>query len=61
MPRCPAGLGADGKRLWRQLSPYLNKVGVLTKLDGLSLTLLCQSFDDYCEARRTVGEEGTIA
>lgn len=49
MPRIPAGLDPDAKKCWQRLAPKLNKLGILTQIDGDALESYCRL---YGHARR---------
>lgn len=57
-PEPPELLDDEAKMKWRELSPKLEKLGVLTLNDGDSLALLCQSWSLAQQARRDIDEKG---
>ncbi|HHY92912.1 MAG TPA: phage terminase small subunit P27 family, partial [Firmicutes bacterium] len=59
-PKCPSRLPAAAKRHWKALAPKLEKLGLLTEVDG-------QAFADYClclarleEAEKDIEERGLL-
>jgi P27 family predicted phage terminase small subunit len=60
MPKAPSYLGRDGKGLWTRHVKILARLGVLGRLDLPLFTLLCGSWDQYCEARRIVARDGAV-
>lgn len=51
-PEKPARLTGSAASTWKQLSAYLERMGVLTIADGLALELLCDAYSDYLAARK---------
>lgn len=43
-PSCPAWLGGEAKKMWREIAPQLQEMGVLTKIDRNALTLYCETW-----------------
>jgi len=58
VPEDMEGVVAD---TWKELSPVLASMGILTKADGLALRMLCESFSYYAEACETVKEKGAYS
>ncbi|OAT79315.1 phage terminase small subunit P27 family [Desulfotomaculum copahuensis] len=59
-PKCPAWLPKEAKRHWKEMASKLEKLGLLTEVDG-------QAFADYClclarleEAERDIKERGIL-
>ena len=36
-PKCPSWLDAEAKREWRRIAPALERIGLLTEIDGTAL------------------------
>jgi P27 family predicted phage terminase small subunit len=53
-PKCPSWLDAEAKREWKRVSPELERLGLLTLVDGASLAAYCQSWSLYVDAQRAV-------
>lgn len=51
-PALPRGLSSAARRLWRELAPKLEKLGLLTETDGPLFEALCEAWARYQEARR---------
>lgn len=49
-PTCPAWLTAEAKREWRRVAPELERLGLLTCVDGAALASYCQSYARYVQA-----------
>ena len=60
MPKPPATINADGKRLWNSLGAILLEKGLFTDADHVAMELLCQSYGQMIAARRQVNREGSI-
>ncbi|ADG70056.1 phage terminase, small subunit, P27 family (plasmid) [Planctopirus limnophila DSM 3776] len=60
-PEPPDWLGEHGLNEWRRLQPILSSRGLLTEVDWMAFSLLCQAWHDYIEATQKVAAEGIIA
>jgi P27 family predicted phage terminase small subunit len=58
-PPIPSWLSKDGQKAFIELSNLLFDMSVLTEADNLSLTLLCDSYSEYKNAKEVVNELGT--
>ena len=56
-PKPPAGLKADGRKLWIELQ---RSYGIADAGGLLLLRTVCQSFDDLMAARKLVAKEGMV-
>lgn len=52
--RMPRGLGTDATRLWSKLVPQLEKLGLATAIDEVALQSMCQWYQVYCDAAKTL-------
>jgi len=59
-PRCPRWLPPEAKRKWRELTPKLERLGVLTELDGEKLATACLHWSLMIEAAKDVKERGIL-
>jgi P27 family predicted phage terminase small subunit len=57
-PRCPRWLTADAKAYWRAVVPELERLRVLTVVDGGALAALCMSWARWQAAERFIAEHG---
>ena len=57
-PRCPVWLDEYAKAVWKQLVPQLDAMGVLAKIDGHALTVLCQTWSRWRKAVEFIQENG---
>jgi len=59
-PVCPKWLDKNAKAAWRQLIPQLADMGVLTKIDGQALALLCQTWGKWKDAELAIRQHGSV-
>ncbi len=59
-PRCPSWLDPKAKQAWKVLIPELEKLGVLSTCDGHALSLLCESFAEWKNAKLQVAKRGEV-
>lgn len=59
-PQMPPYLGADGRKHWDELAAKLERLGILTEIDGDVLGLYCDAFDRWRKAERRLAKEGLI-
>ena len=59
-PRCPKWLDTDAKAAWRRLVPQLDRMGVLTRIDGNALTRYCTLFSRWKKAEQFLQERGEV-
>lgn len=57
---CPKWLPADAKRLWRDLAPPLERLGLLTETDGTAFGDLCLCLARLRQAEEVVTERGLL-
>ena len=60
MPECPEWLKGEGRKVWENLAPKLEKLGILTEIDGPAFAALCQCYGRFVEAEKKVDDEGTV-
>ena len=58
VPRCPRGLDPVAKAKWKQLVPKLDKMGVLTQIDGDALENYCNAWSRLKKAEKFVAKHG---
>lgn len=51
-PECPAWLNREAKKMWKELAPELDKLGLLTSIDGYTFAAACQSYGVWVECER---------
>lgn len=57
-PKCPTWLCREGRRLWKYLAPRLERLGLLTEIDGPAFAAVCQSFGTYVELEQRLKQVG---
>lgn len=60
LPRCPNGMSAEGKRVWRALGKQLADCGIVTQTDGPAFELLVAAYLEWHEAAKKVAATGPI-
>jgi P27 family predicted phage terminase small subunit len=58
--RCPRHLSKTAKAEWRRLAPKLEKLGLLTAIDGPALALYCQAYARWVEAEKHLENEDPV-
>lgn len=59
-PKRPAWLDNEAKREWDRLAPELEKLGLLTTIDGTAFAAYCQSYSRWRQAEETLKKHGTV-
>lgn len=59
-PVCPSWLDVAAKAKWRALVPELDRLGLLTIVDGDTLAAYCQSFAEFQAATKILKKEGRV-
>jgi len=57
-PKCPSWLNREGKKMWKQLAPELDRLGLLTMVDGQAFAAACQSWGIWVECERFMKKHG---
>jgi P27 family predicted phage terminase small subunit len=57
-PKCPPWLDAEAKRKWKALIPELDRIGLLTLVDGDALAAYCRAWSAFRTAAETLAREG---
>jgi P27 family predicted phage terminase small subunit len=60
IPPVPTWLSEDGQKSFIELSQLLHNMSVLTEADELSLTLLCDAYGDYKQAKDVINRLGPV-
>ena len=58
IPPIPTWLSEDGQKAFSELSTLLHDMSVLTQADELALTLLCDAYSEYKNAKEVVNQLG---
>ncbi len=59
MPARPGWLAPAAKREWSRLAPDLVRLGLLTPIDRIEFSMICQCWALYEEANKDIQENGT--
>lgn len=60
VPECPEWLSDVAKKEWKRVVPELERLGLLTCVDGAALEGYCQSYARWVEAEQFMIKHGTI-
>src|SRR5262249_45538329 len=60
-PLCPSWLKGPAKAVWDEVTPELDRLGLLTIVDGYAIACFCQACADLQEAQETIAKEGRYA
>lgn len=53
-PKRPSWLVGEARREWERVAPALEKLGLLTEIDGAALATYCQSYSIFVQATKEV-------
>lgn len=59
-PKCPSRLPKEAKRKWKELAPKLEKLGLLTQVDGGAFADLCLCLARLAEAEQSISINGLL-
>lgn len=57
-PKCPSWLDKEAKREWKRVAPELERLGLLTIVDGAALAAYCQAYVRWKQAEEIIKREG---
>lgn len=57
-PKCPTWLDTEAKKKWRELVPELERLGLVTIVDGDALSAYCQAWAEFMIATKTIKKDG---
>jgi P27 family predicted phage terminase small subunit len=57
-PRCPHWLDPRARAIWQRYAPALERLGLLTEIDGAVFEVLCQSYARWRQAEDALDEHG---
>jgi P27 family predicted phage terminase small subunit len=57
-PKCPSWLDKEAKREWKRVAPELERLGLLTVVDGAALAAYCQAYSRWKQAEEIIKREG---
>jgi P27 family predicted phage terminase small subunit len=58
IPDCPLWLDEVAREEWDRVAPALYKIGLLTEVDGWTLSNACQEYSDILKYRKVIAEDG---
>jgi P27 family predicted phage terminase small subunit len=56
----PSWLKGRARAAWKELVPELDRIGLLTVVDGHALAVYCEAWATYVEASEVVRQEGIL-
>jgi P27 family predicted phage terminase small subunit len=60
IPSCPEHLSPAAKKEWERVTPLLEKLGLLSQIDGAALSLYCQAWGRWVEAEGALKTYGVM-
>lgn len=60
-PKRPEWLPAEGKREWERVAPELERMGLLTVVDGAALASYCIAWSQVVKAQEKLTRDGLIS
>ena len=57
-PKIPRGIAPEARKVWKSLGPHLERMGLLTQVDGPAFLALCSHYALMFEAIKAVQEDG---
>ena len=58
VPTCPRYLNKIARREWRRIVPELDRLGMLTAVDGAALESYCNAYANMVQAQTVLNDEG---
>lgn len=58
IPERPEWLTGEGEKMWNKLMPELERIGLMTVVDGEAFTAACQSWSIYVQCQKFLTESG---
>jgi P27 family predicted phage terminase small subunit len=59
-PECPKHLAKAAKDEWNRITPELEKLGLLTRIDMAALAAYCQAYARWIEAEKMIKKHGVL-
>lgn len=56
-PACPSWINTGGKKMWKRLAPELERMGLLTNVDGEAFAAACHNYGLWVECERFFKEK----
>ncbi len=59
-PTCPRHLSDEAKKEWRRVTPLLDTLGLLTKIDRAALAMYCEAWGRWVQAEEALRKFGVM-
>ncbi len=59
-PKCPSWLDKEAKKEWKRVAPELERLGLLTQVDGAALAAYCQAYSRWKQAEEVLSKHGLV-
>jgi P27 family predicted phage terminase small subunit len=60
-PDCPEWLELEAKEEWSRIAPKLERLGLLSEVDGAALAGYCQAYARWAQAEQSISVQGMTA
>lgn len=60
-PKCPSWLSREAKAEWRRVAPELERLGLLTVVDGGALAAYCQAYARWKQCEEVIERDGMVS
>lgn len=60
IPPCPKYLQGEARKQYGKMAKKLARIGLMTELDDMALSMLCQAWSEYLEATDQVKKSGML-
>lgn len=60
IPPCPKFLQGEARKQYQRIAKKLARIGLMTELDDMALSMLCQGWQEYLEATDQVKKSGIL-
>ena len=60
IPPCPKYLQGEAQKQYKKMAKKLARIGLMTELDDLALSMLCQAWSEYLEATDQMKKSGML-
>ena len=60
IPPCPKFLQGEARKQYKKIAKKLARIGLMTEIDDMALSMLCQAWQEYMEATEQVKKSGIL-
>jgi P27 family predicted phage terminase small subunit len=60
IPPCPKYLQGEAQKQYKKMAKKLARIGLMTELDDLALSMLCQGWQEYLDNTEQVKKSGML-